>query len=175
MRYGQSYKKLVDTVKLFHKLRGGLPHPFLHITTTVTYETPEMIQAFQEELSPFVDSIAVGHTNLAHISFEMTKLPEEAKELLDNLKNRQTINEVYSRCNEVFDKISINWDGSVSACCGDYDNYMVVGNLNETTLRDIWQNSLELKNYRDMLKNFRHKELSLCKTCYETIPLRKPL
>ena len=44
MRYGQSYEELVDTVKLFYKMRGDLPYPFMHITTTVTYESPDMIK-----------------------------------------------------------------------------------------------------------------------------------
>ena len=174
MRYGQSYSKLVDTVKLFHKLRGNRPYPYLHITTTITYETPEMIKAFTDELSPFVDSIGIGHTNLTHISSEQTKLPAEAKILLDDLKNQQTISKEYRRCNEVYDKLSINWDGSVTCCCGDYDNYMIVGNLNESSLQEIWQNSQQLKYYRLMLSEFRHNELPLCKTCYDTIALRKP-
>ena len=173
MRYGQSYNKLVDTVKLFHKLRENRPYPYLQINTTVTYETPEMIQSFKDELSPFADLIEVGKTNLTHISAEQTKLPEEAKKLLDDLKTQQTIKKDYRRCNEVYDKLSINWDGSVTVCCGDYDNYMIVGNLNETSLQDIWHNSRQLKYYRSMLSEFKHEELPLCKTCYDTMALRK--
>lgn len=41
-------------------------------------------------------------------------------------------------CPEIFDKRSINWDGSVSACCGDYDNQLIVGDLNQETLKEIF-------------------------------------
>ena len=173
MRYGQSYERLVETVQLFHQLRGNLPWPYLHITSTVTYETPEMIQEFTNELLPFVDSIEIGKTNLSHLSSEQTRLPKEAKKMLDELKNRQTINKEYKRCSEVLGKLSINWDGSVTACCGDYDNYMIVGNLHDSSLQEIWNESRELKTYRSMLKRFKHEELPLCKTCYETISLGK--
>ena len=30
-------------------------------------------------------------------------------------------------CNEAFDKLSINWNGDVTLCCEDYDNFMIVG------------------------------------------------
>jgi len=88
------------------------------------------------------------------------------------LKNSESLEKIYKACNEVYDKLSINWDGTVSACCGDYDNYMLVGNLNKSSIQDIWQNSMELKQFRDMLNEFRHSELPLCKNCYDTMNLK---
>lgn len=174
MRYGQSFSKLVDTVKLFSKLRGDLPYPYLHATTTITYETPEMVQKFKDLLNPFCDLVTTGHTKLSHISPEQIKLPKEAKKLLENLKHSESLEKVYKRCVEVYDKLSINWDGTVSACCGDYDNYMLVGNLGGVQCRsihDIWKNSEELKHYRAVLSDGKHAELPLCKECYYSMDL----
>lgn len=172
MRYGQSFNKLYETVKLFYELRGNLPYPYMHASTTITYETPEMVVAFKEKLSPYCDLVTVGHTMLSHISAEMTNLPKEAKKLLRILKEKESIEKVYKLCNEIYDKLSINWDGTVSACCVDYDNFMIVGDLNESSLQDIWKNSEKLKEYREMLNENRHAEMSLCKHCYDTMNLR---
>ena len=169
MRYGESFSKLVETVKLFSELRGGLTYPYLHAATTITYETPEMVQSFQDLLAPYCDLVTVGHTNLSYISSDQTKLPEEAKKKLDILKRTETIEKKYKVCNEVYDKLSINWDGTVTACCGDYDNYMLIGDLAKTSIQDIWKDSTALKRYRSLLSDNKHKSLPLCSTCYDTM------
>jgi len=131
-----------------------------------------MVQAFKDLIIPHCDLLTVGFTNLSHISSEQTSLPDQAKKLLDNLKNTESISREYKVCNEVYNKLSINWDGTVSACCGDYDNYMLVGDLTQQSIRDIWKNSEELKRYRTLLSNYRHEELPLCKNCYDTMNLK---
>ena len=70
----------------------------------------------------------------------------------------------YSRCSEVLAKLSINWDGTISACCSDYDNLMLAGDIKNNTLEEIW-NGRKMRYYRRMLKNTRHAELPLCKNC----------
>ena len=172
MRSGQSYQKLVETVKLFHSMRGHLQYPFLHITTTVTYESPYMIQVFKEEVMPYVDSVQVGNTNLSRVNTDIMQVSEELKKMFTKLKKSESVNKKYARCVEVYEKLSINYDGSVSACCGDYDNLMIVGNLNEATLKDIYHNSQELKQYRKMLDEYKHGMLPLCKSCYPPINLK---
>ena len=172
IRYGQSFNKLVNSVKLFSKLRGDLSYPYLHVATTITDETPEMVQSFKEMISPYCDLVTVGSTNLSHISSEQTRLPNQAKKVLNMLKNKESIRKEYKVCNEVYDKLSINWDGTVSACCGDYDNYMLVGDLTQQSIQDIWKNSEELKRYRTLLSAYRHEELALCKNCYDTMNLK---
>ncbi len=175
MRYGQSFSDLVNTVKLFSELRGDLEYPYLHAATTVTYETPEMIQSFINLLEPYCDLVTVGKTNLSHISSEQMKLPEEAKQLFDHYKEVESIEKIYKTCNEVYNKLSINWDGTVSACCGDYDNYMIIGDLAKSSLQDIWQNSKELRHFRSLLSAHKHADLPLCQYCYDVMNLRSPI
>jgi radical SAM protein with 4Fe4S-binding SPASM domain len=70
----------------------------------------------------------------------------------------------YHECPEVYDKLSIDWDGRVSACCGDYDRIMTVGDVKAQSLKEIWQGN-KIKHYRTLLADFRHAELPLCKNC----------
>lgn len=65
-----------------------------------------------------------------------------------------------------FDKLSINWDDEVTACCMDSDNMMVVGDAKTEPLIDIW-NSPKLNVYRRLLADMRHDDLPLCANCYE--------
>lgn len=70
----------------------------------------------------------------------------------------------HHECPEVFNKLSIDWDGRVSACCGDYDRIMTVGDVKAQSLKEIWHGN-KMRHYRKMLANFRHAELPLCKNC----------
>jgi len=70
----------------------------------------------------------------------------------------------YKPCPEVFCKLSIDWDGKVTACCGDYDRIMTIGDVKESSLKEIW-NCDKMNYYRQMLTDFRHAELPLCRCC----------
>jgi len=67
-------------------------------------------------------------------------------------------------CHEVFNKLSINWDGTVSACCRDYDNMMIVGDVRKNTLQEIWQGA-EMESWRERIRNGDYSH-PLCKDCY---------
>lgn len=72
--------------------------------------------------------------------------------------------EEYHPCPEVFSKLSIDWDGRVTACCGDYDRKMIIGDIYKETLAEIWL-SKKMEYYRKMLSEMRHAELPLCRSC----------
>ena len=67
-------------------------------------------------------------------------------------------------CPEVFDKLSIDWDGKVSACCGDYDTFMTVGDMATQTLKEIWV-CKKMKAYRKKLAEHKYEGLALCQRC----------
>lgn len=54
----------------------------------------------------------------------------------DEARSRQT-GKIYP-CDWPWRAVVINWDGSVSVCCGDYDPACDLGNVLETPLRTIW-------------------------------------
>ena len=56
----------------------------------------------------------------------------------------------------------INWDGVVSLCCHDYNEFTSFGNLNEQNFMDIW-NSEKYKNFRQ--RNVDGKLESICAGC----------
>jgi MoaA/NifB/PqqE/SkfB family radical SAM enzyme len=44
-------------------------------------------------------------------------------------------------CDWPWRKMVINWDGSVSVCCGEYDPKNDMGNVLDEDIRTIWNNS----------------------------------
>lgn len=70
------------------------------------------------------------------------------------------------KCWEVFTRMSVDWDGKVTACCGDYDRKMVVGDLTTpgATLRFLWR-SPKYSGYRNLIVNRKWDKLPLCRNC----------
>ena len=59
---------------------------------------------------------------------------------------------------------NILWDGRVVLCCRDYDATVVLGDLNKSTIHDIWETKV-YKTIRDTFKR-GEKPFEICKTCY---------
>ena len=160
-------------IKLFVKLRGDRQKPFLQVSTSITYETPKQVADFKAIMEPLVDKVSVGRTVMAHLDLDSVRLRPKELQTLKRLKEQETIVREHPECPEVFDKLSVNWDGTISACCADSDNLMVIGDINTNSLVEIWNSPL-LTHYREMLSDMRHDELPLCRTCWDEQSLDKP-
>lgn len=167
MRNNQLYHKLKANILKFLELRGCKEKPYIHLSTTITNEIQEEVEHFINYWGQLVDSVGVGKTNLSNLSFHQF-MSFEAAGKLAFLKKKETINKIYRPCTEVYQKLSVDWDGKITCCCSDFDNYLTVGNINNQTLTDIWQHSQKLKLFREMLDQNMHKCLTLCSTCYHT-------
>lgn len=172
MRYGSSWDKLLKNIRLMNELRGERDKPYIQISTTTTVETKERIDAFTAQMSPWCDYANVGRTELSHLNVEEMQISEERKQEFRRLqKNENMLKRHLPGCPEVFDKLSIDWDGKVSACCGDYDNELVIGDFKNETLREIFCGE-RVQTIREMLSREDYDKLPLCRDCYQYIELR---
>ena len=173
MRNIDYFEDLIEVVSSFYKIRGKREKPYIHVSTTITYEDKNSVLKFKDTFSKITDLTTVGRTNLEHVDPEKTRLSKDNIETLRRLKEKETLVKKYLECPEVFDKLSINWDGTVSACCEDYDNKMLVGDINKDKLEVIWK-SEKMNSYRVTLSNMGHDSLELCRTCYDYAELQTP-
>ncbi|MFK5857311.1 MAG: radical SAM/SPASM domain-containing protein [Bacteroidota bacterium] len=67
-------------------------------------------------------------------------------------------------CTYIFYSLAINADGTVSACCPDWDQKLVVGDIRKQTLKEIWNSSKINDLRRSHLEGLRNKN-SVCKDC----------
>lgn len=73
---------------------------------------------------------------------------------------------LYSRCAKPFREFTINYDGNVSLCCEDWQRKYIIGNVNEETIKDIWENE-KFHKARWILYNKRRDMILICKYCNE--------
>ncbi len=173
MRAGGDYIKLLNIIKMFYNMRGDLEYPYIQISTTLTDETDEQIENFKNDVGKYCDYYNIGFTKLNHLNVNSMKVSEEEKIKIKKLQEHEKINHVYrSNCMEAFDKLSINWNGDVTLCCSDYDNFMIVGNILDNNIKEIF-NSNAAKIYRNAIAKGQYGLIKCCSECYETIPLTK--
>ena len=111
---------------------------------------------------PLCDYSNVGRTKLSHLDVENMRIPEDWKQEFRHLqKNENMVKRRLAGCPEVFDKLSVNWDGKVAAYCRDYDNELIVGNLTEETLQGIFWGE-EMQKIREILSKEDYDKLPLC-------------
>ena len=71
-------------------------------------------------------------------------------------------------CPKIFYQMAVNSDGSVSACCDDWEHKVIIGNVKEKSLIDIW-NSEELKKLRILFIDGERNKHPFCKDCQSII------
>jgi radical SAM protein with 4Fe4S-binding SPASM domain len=165
MRNIDFFAGLIEVIRRTAAIRGDRERPFLHVSTSTTYETPEQIAAFRQQIAPMVDMLTIGRTVFDRLDLDSVRLrPEERKEL-ERLIELQSVNKAHFECPEVYDKMAVDWDGKVTACCQDHDRFMTLGDVAEQSLAEIWKCE-KMEYYRSMLADMRHDELPLCATCW---------
>jgi MoaA/NifB/PqqE/SkfB family radical SAM enzyme len=142
-----NFEKLFETIGKVHRRRGRFATPFIQIGSTITDESTEMeVAEFRRLAEKIADKVEIGRTK--KIGIDYCPLAQN--------------------CPEVFDKLSINWEGTVVACCSDYDGELIVGNLAQSTLKVIWDFSPKLREIRKDLVAGDFKKYKLCGGCNDT-------
>lgn len=105
----------------------------------------------QSGLTPEVDTMLRVNSDKADVDFKIT-LP----------------------CSMVFNTINISYEGYLTACCADFQNYLAYADLNEMSLAEAWNSSI--------IKELRKKHIegnvcnTLCANCvYNTTIKPEPL
>ena len=68
-------------------------------------------------------------------------------------------------CKHPFTQMYITVNGDAVLCCGDYKSEVIMGNINNDTLLNIWNNSKKYKQYREILIKSNREGLTLCNKC----------
>ncbi|MFP6888555.1 MAG: radical SAM/SPASM domain-containing protein [Nitrospinota bacterium] len=66
-------------------------------------------------------------------------------------------------CRKPWWQMTVQWDGSVSPCCLDYNNKLVLGNVKDQTLTEIWNGPRMKELRREFLSGMVTNPL--CRTC----------
>ena len=143
------FNNVVNFVELRKKLKKRGP-----TIETVFYLMPENVNElslYHKRWKGIVDHVK----GTANISYSYADYKKEKK---DNVPLRQ------ETCMNIWERMTVHWNGDVSMCCEDVDGDYTVGNLSEMTIKEAW-NSKKLSHFRKLHKENRFREIALCKNC----------
>lgn len=85
---------------------------------------------------------------------------------IENYEKKEGEIEKYSKvpCISPWSTMIIHFNGLVPLCGSDFDNKIILGNLNEQTMKGVW-NSEEADKIRKIHKEGRRNEIPLCIGC----------
>jgi len=163
MRNNNKYDLLVKNIQTLaeERKKRNLDKPHIQVNTTVLDETEEQIKEFEDRWKNIADYVDHWKTSLLRIAHVKRVRP---------LLERQRIGKVIKKhaenwkCPEVMTKLSINWDGKVTACCEDFDEKLIIGKFPEKSLKELWTSENE-QRIREILENKDYSKLNFCKTC----------
>lgn len=168
MRKTDFFEGMIKAIERMNTARGHRKFPYIAASTSTTNETKEEIESFKERLEPIVDSLSIGKTIFGFMDLAAARLTPQEREMIEGLIEieEKTLKHP-DPCPEVYDKLTIQWDGTVRVCCNDHSGETNLGNVRTSTLEDIWTHPV-LTHYRERLSQ---KEYSgpLCSTCYQYI------
>jgi MoaA/NifB/PqqE/SkfB family radical SAM enzyme len=151
-----SADKVYENVKLMRDVRESLGrnNPWLYVKMFET-ASPEELEAFHERYASLADELAV------EIVHNMSGVNDIVARLDFDIDVQQVPRQI---CPQPFYQSSIGANGDVTICCIDWSFSSVVGNLRESSFREIWFGE-KLQRVRELLLSGEYRSLRSCKDC----------
>ncbi|MDH5358803.1 MAG: SPASM domain-containing protein [Gammaproteobacteria bacterium] len=153
------FPKFIDTIKWLYSNKGDCE---VTIKVPGNYLTEDQKKQFFDTFGDYCDRIFVEEIAPIWPGFDVeqrTGLQVQSEQG----QYKQSLQEK-SVCTYIFYAMAINADGTVSACCPDWDQKLLIGDLREQSLTEIWtsdkMNALRLLH----LENDR-KANPVCRDC----------
>ncbi len=144
-------KNILNLIKLKKEQDSKLK---INLVVVELEENKSELKSFYKKWKKRVDSINI--INMRNWASAIDK-----KGLEDSFHYRENKR---SPCVFLWQKMVIDWDSNVVLCCDDYSHQIVLGNLKNQTVKEIW-NGDKLKKIREEHINENFHKIPLCSGC----------
>lgn len=156
IRAGLNFEKIINNVSQFIKLRDST-------ASTVKIRVRMVIQ--QENLSEVEDWGKYWRGVLQKQDSVHAKNVHSWANTLENFIAVKETTKLSTPCTSTFSTMIIRYNGDVTICPLDYDFKYVSGNIGDRSIKDIWQNGIHFKNFRELHLQGMRDEFDFCKGC----------
>lgn len=136
-----SFDQVLNHLKFISEYRRKFGKPSkIYVSYVVIKQNQEECKILEDLVAPFVDDISFRNIcNWGGLMHEINKVlkPENEESMYP-----QTLK---PPCNMLFNRLHITYEGYLAICCVDYQNYLVVADLNHSSLKEAWHNETFLK------------------------------
>lgn len=156
-KYKIDFNKFVENIRFFYENKKQCEVVVKINGDILSKEDKEF---FIDTFKDIADGVYIEHIMSCWPNFELRDGLEVNQEVA---LYGQEIKEV-DVCPYVFYSFSINSDGKVSLCFLDWSRKLLLGNIQNESVKNIWQGE-ELKSYQKMFLQGKRKEHPICKSC----------
>lgn len=153
------FAKLVDQIRWLYPHRGNCE---ITIKVPGDYLGAEDRERFFDLFGDYCDRIFVEELSPIWPEFDLeNRAGVSASKPVGQYRERLEDKDV---CTYIFYAMAVNADGTVSACCPDWDQKLVVGDIRTQSLREIWH-SPGMNKLRRLHLQGRRRENPVCRAC----------
>lgn len=144
-RLGSNYEKVLSNIEKLQasKKKLGVKHPKIRIQTVLLPEIKGMAREYQDFWKQRVEEVGF-------LDYE-------------DINVKEGIRHPWA-CPQIWQRIGIWWDGTLSPCNKDFKASLSLGNIKEMTIREAWHCE-KLNSLRQAHKNGKAFEVPACDTC----------
>lgn len=152
-RVGSDYDMVNENIFNLMKLKKqlGCGRPAVSVQMLVTNDMEEeVLESAKRFWKPKVDFVDVRSISTVG----------------GQVEDKGTVRSPEKFCRQVYTVAGVLWNGDVVPCCVDHDANLMMGNVKDNTLHEIW-NSKKYKEFRMKHRNGDIEDLSFCKRCLD--------
>ena len=151
LRKNSNFETIVKNVKLLFETRKKFKNPLTEIRVSgIDFYKSTNKNIFRDFWIKISDEVTIG----------------DALERWDTYNNKPHP-EINDPCENLWDRMYIWFDGKVNPCDADYKSYLSYGNVNEFSIKKLW-NSKIIKNIRNKHITNQRSEIDPCNKCAVT-------
>jgi len=163
LRVGAKWKKLLENIRMLRKLRDSSGSALrIFASFLITNDNYNDLVQYKMVFKDLIDETLysfVGNQG-GHVDVN-SMLPNKLRENMDKIFLPR---EKWHPCSMLWNRFVVNYDGTLTICCIDFDSELVYGDLNKETLKDAWNNPM-IEKFRRIHKEGRFEELTQCYKC----------
>ncbi len=126
------FDKVIDNLKYLSELRNSYGFK-LYVSFILTKQTIGTKESFKQEYGKYVDDIIfLNCINQSGYMYELNDLLA-----VDRNAGGNNVNGI---CPMIFNKLYITYEGYLTMCCADFQNYLAVADLRKESLQSAWNN-----------------------------------
>lgn len=127
------FDKVIENLKVVSELKNRGAKYKLYISFIMTRQTMETKDIFEKEFGKYVDEIVfLKCINQSGYMYELNRFFA-----INENAGGYNLNGI---CPMIFNKLYITYEGYLTLCCADFQNYLAIADLKKEALKDAWYN-----------------------------------
>lgn len=154
IRIGGNFETVVGNLEYFLRRKKERKQvlPIIRVSFVKSAINESELKEFIDHWEPIVDYLSIQEI----ITYDVNK---------DMRAKNRSINKNF-RCHMPWHRLTLRANGDVLPCCNIWGQELVMGNIADSSLEDIWMSS-EFHDLRILHKNGEYYKNAVCKKCFD--------